>query len=193
MIVIVFIYLIVLPGVEALQDQRSPQKGAGGCKARSGMTRGVSLLLVSLGALLLGLCSGAQLRSESLGLVARTPRGAPCGRGPGRAKWDGTPRNILNIEATDDFYSVLSCSTNTTLVILQLPSTNMFWWVVDSFTSKARAKGADQAVLSTLPASSSTCYPSSFFTVQNEGACPACSGSWVQRELVGKVNVCSIG
>jgi hypothetical protein len=124
------------------------------------MTRGVSLLLVSLGALLLGLCSGAQLRSELLGLVADTP----CGLYPGDANDDGTPNGY-------EWYKVMVCSTNSALVILQPPTTNTYWWVVNY--SKNAAVGGS---------ASTTCYPPESFSVQNRGACPTCSGgSWVQR------------
>jgi hypothetical protein len=68
------------------------------------MTRGVSLLLVSLGALLLRLCSGAQLRSELLGLVADTA----CGKYPGSANADGTPSG-------NAWFKVMVCSTNSAL------------------------------------------------------------------------------
>jgi hypothetical protein len=125
------------------------------------MTRGVSLLLVSLGALLLGLCSGAQLRSDELALVADTA----CGKYPGSANADGTPQGFA-------WHKVLVCSTNSALMILQPPTTNTYWWVINYSLNAAISSS-----------SSSLCYPPSTFSVQNQGACPDCSGSWVQKSL----------
>ncbi len=151
------------------------------------MTRGVSLLLVSLGALLLGLCSGAQLRSELrselLGLKsggsrtypapAPAPAPAPvaasydntvCGKYAGNNNADGTPYGFA-------WYKVMVCSTNSALVILQPPTTNTYWWVVN-YSINAVVGGS----------ASTTCYPPESFSVQNLGDCPTCSGgTWVQR------------
>jgi hypothetical protein len=125
----------------------------------------LSIALVAALGVLGFACGSDNLRGDGDELVLATATDTPCGKYAGSANPDGTPQGFA-------WYKVLSCSTNTALVILQPPTTDTYWWVVDYTRNAAVSTSA-----------SSTCYPPSSFSVQNMGACPACSGSWVQRSF----------
>jgi hypothetical protein len=134
------------------------------------MTCGVFLLLVSLGALLLGLCSGAQLRSELRNelrneLLNTNPA---CGSFPGLVI--GSPPDI---PYPRDWFKVLVCSGDSDMVILQDTDSSEFFWVVDSVRN---------AVIDFSKPGDGMCYPTASFSVKR-AQCPVCPGSWVQRDF----------
>jgi hypothetical protein len=128
------------------------------------MTRGVSLLLVSLYALLLGLCSGAQLRSELRSeLLNNNPK---CGSYPGPTDQGDYP---------DHWFKVLVCSGDSNKVILQRGDVDLFYWVVNPTRE-----------ISYITLSGGMCYRYKIFSVQGGATCPDCQGSWVQRDIASK-------
>jgi hypothetical protein len=134
---------------------------------------GLTVLLLSACAALLGLCSGAELRGEVLGLAAKTESAAGCGLYPGTGvDGNGHPQGFM-------VYRVLVCSKNESLVIVQSPpprdtdeATN--FWVVNEVVNGCE--------LWPNP-SQNRCYPKECFSVQRKAPCPPCFGEWVPRHM----------
>jgi hypothetical protein len=136
---------------------------------------GLTVLLLSACAALLGLCSGAELRGEVLRLAAQ-PSAAVCGEWAAPANWVDGNGHPVGFQA----FKVLECTKNESLVIVQSPQESddpaMYFWVVNEVVNGCKLLHMENTV-------NNNCYIKECFSVQREAPCPPCFGKWKQRYM----------